>query len=239
MSSRPITPIRKAWYRWKSLKLPWRKRFLAGLDLQGNTFWEFRDSLSSHKNRMRRIVQYPSSTHYSDINISPQWHQWLRHTRSDPPSLIEQSQDIVRQQNLKVLAAEADARWAPKPHVLDSPGQARGQPLPALEIKDHGGYAEPTELEDKVGVRSAVGGLEDMAQRTETTTPGGIGKEARTSKMQVPNGIRHHFNERPGQEKSPKAKEKKEKEDPWKQARGGPSEDWQPQPWDGNIAARR
>jgi len=30
------------------------------------------------------------------------------------------------------------------------------------------------------------------------------------------------------------------KEDPWKKARGGPSEKWQPQAWDPNaLAARR
>lgn len=28
--STPTSPLRKAWYRWKSLKLPWRKRFLVG-----------------------------------------------------------------------------------------------------------------------------------------------------------------------------------------------------------------
>jgi hypothetical protein len=30
MSSPPISPIRRAWYRWKALRLPWRKRFLVG-----------------------------------------------------------------------------------------------------------------------------------------------------------------------------------------------------------------
>jgi len=237
--SAPTSPLRTAWYRWKSLKLPWRKRFLVGLDLQGNTFWEFRDTLSSHKHRMRRIVQYPSSTHYSEIKISPQWHQWLRHTRSNPPSLTEQSQDVIRQQNLKVLAAEADARWAAKPSLLDSPGQARGQPLPAMEVNDPGGYATSTEPENRIGVRSAIGGApEDVVQRTGIPVED-EGKEGHKRKMQVPDGIRHRFNEKVRQEKSSKTGGKKEKEDPWKQSRGGPSEDWQPEPWSGNLAARR
>ena len=87
---------------------------------------------------MRRIVEYPRSTHYSDVKFSPQWHQWLRHTRSDPPSLTEQSQDLVRQEQLKILAARADARWAAKPSYLDGP--ERQQALPATAIKDPGGY---------------------------------------------------------------------------------------------------
>jgi len=237
--STPASPLRKAWYRWKSLKLPWRKRFLVGLDLQGNTFWEFRDTLSSHKYRMRRIVQYPASTHYSEIIISPQWHQWLRHTRSNPPSLTEQSQDIIRQQNLKVLAAEADARWAEKPSLLDSPGQTSGQPLPAMDVKDPGDYGTSTELKNRTDMRSAVAGApEDVAQRTGRSAES-EGREAHKGKMQVPDGIRHHFNKRPTEENSSKAETKNEKEDPWKQTRGGPSEEWQPESWSGNSAARR
>ncbi|KAH8789576.1 hypothetical protein BGZ57DRAFT_850472 [Hyaloscypha finlandica] len=231
MSTIPIGPIRKAWYRWKSLQLPWRKRFLVGLDLQGNTFWEFRDTLSSHKNRMRRIVQYPASTHYSDIKISPQWHQWLRHTRLDPPSLTEQSQDLMRQRNLKVLAAEADARWAAKPSFLDAPGHARGQPLPALEVEDPGGNANVADSKNTVGLRSSIGG------GPEDISAGSREKGEQKDKIQAADGKGHHIRERSGQENNSKVESKKEKEDPWKQARRG--EKWQPAAWDGNIAVRR
>ncbi|CAD6502766.1 BgTH12-05356 [Blumeria graminis f. sp. triticale] len=105
-------PWRKLWYRWKSLRLPWRKRFLVGLDLHGNTFWEFRNTLFADQDRLRRIVNFSRATHYSEVQISPPWHQWLRHTRVDPPSLAEQSQDIQRQEQMKVLAAAVDAKWA-------------------------------------------------------------------------------------------------------------------------------
>jgi NADH dehydrogenase [ubiquinone] 1 alpha subcomplex assembly factor 2 len=258
MSSSAVSPFRKAWYKWKALHLPWRKRFLigmiphhpassslpfqlltlTGLDLQGNTFWEFRDTLSSHKYRMRRIVQYPPTVHYSDLNISPQWHQWLRHTRQDPPSLTEQSQDLVRQENLKALVAQADARWAAKPSFLDAPGKELGQALPATQIKDPGGYAPSTEPLEKQGVRSAVGGgLGDQVQGTDTTLGEPIvGKKEEEIKMQAPDGIRHHFVERPVERKK---KDEDQKEDPWKKARGGPSEEWQPKAWSGNTAAKR
>ena len=146
---------------------------------------------------------------------------------------------MLRQKNLKVLAVEADARWAAKPSFLDSPGKARGQPLPAMEVKDPGGYAKATEPPEKEGVRSAVGGgLKDHVQGTDTKVEDAIdGKEK--GKMQVPDGIRHRFNERPEKTSTETKEEKKEKEDPWKRARGGPSEDWQPKPWNGNIAATR
>jgi len=234
MSSKSPSPLRQAWYRWKSLKLPWRKRFLIGLDLQGNTFWEFRDTLSSHQHRMRRIVQYPPSTQYSEIKISPQWHQWLRHTRQEPPSLTEQSQDLVRQRNLKVLAAEADARWAAKPSFLDAP--ERSQPLPALELKDQGDYTQSAESSDAKGVRNAIGGgLEDVLQPAEATTKPAEETKVGGVKSEAPEDIRQKTSRRHEQPKQMADPE----EDPWKQARGGPSEGWQPKAWDGNLAAPR
>ncbi|KZZ97599.1 NADH:ubiquinone oxidoreductase, 17.2kDa subunit [Moelleriella libera RCEF 2490] len=149
-----VGPLAQIWYRWKALRLPWRKRFFvernravekpfyvpgvallvpqtltysfprpfsvsddAGYDLQGNTFWEFR--LSSDT-RWRRIVKYPRSTPYSQVAVTPLWHQWLRHTRAEPPSLEEQTGDVVRQERMKFLAKEADERWEAKPRVMES-----------------------------------------------------------------------------------------------------------------------
>jgi NADH dehydrogenase [ubiquinone] 1 alpha subcomplex assembly factor 2 len=179
---------------------------------------------------MRRIVHYPSHTHYSEVSITPQWHQWLRHTRADPPSLTEQSQDLVRQRNLKILAAEADARWASKPSFLDAPGDTR-QRLPATQPKDPGGYA-PTTEPSKKGVRNAVDGIEDNAGRIDKESA--VSKEEGVSPptMQQPDGERHPFNRRAD---GTKAKNKSAKEDPWKQVRGGPSEGWQPEAWNPNA----
>lgn len=225
MSLKPVGPIRRVWYSWKSLKLPWRKTFLVGLDLSGNTFWEFKDALNAGSHRMRRIVKYPRSTHYSEINISPQWHQWLRHTRDNPPSIAEQSQDLVRQDRLKMLAAEADARWAAKPSFLDAPGKQQGQPLPAMGVKDPGGYAPPTEPPEKEGVRNAVGGgLEDNIPGTDVKM-----KELLKTKESIPG---KQTTEAPREQPKPKPI----KEDPWKKARGGPSEEWKPQAWDPNAS---
>ncbi|KAG6141777.1 hypothetical protein E4U38_006379 [Claviceps purpurea] len=117
-------PLTRAYYRWKTLRLPWRKRFFIGYDLQGNTYWEFK--LTSADTRMRRIVNYPSRTYNSQVKVSPLWHQWLRYARNTPPSLDEQHGDVVRKERMKVLAAEADARWEAKPRLLgaDEPSQA-------------------------------------------------------------------------------------------------------------------
>ncbi|OTB04993.1 hypothetical protein M426DRAFT_320301 [Hypoxylon sp. CI-4A] len=142
--AKQISPIRKAWYQWKALRLPWRKQFLVGLDLQGNTYWEFRlerGDPNSPDSRFRRIVKYPRSTHYSDVVVPPQWHQWLRYQRQQAPSLSEQASDVYRQERIKVLAAEADARWEAKPSLLDMPGQEKGQPVPPLNT----GRTQPQE----------------------------------------------------------------------------------------------
>lgn len=47
----------------KTRSLTWR----AGVDLAGNTYWEFKDVLNS--GRMRRIVKYNPKTHYADVQI--------------------------------------------------------------------------------------------------------------------------------------------------------------------------
>ncbi|OAA38037.1 NADH:ubiquinone oxidoreductase, 17.2kDa subunit [Metarhizium rileyi] len=127
MSLKRIGPIAQTWYKWKALRLPWRKRFFIGYDLQGNTYWEFRLAKPSpgtapSDSRWRRIVHYPRSTHLSQVAVSPPWHQWLRHMRRDPPSLDEQKSDVARQQKMKYLAAEADARWEARPRVMEDDG---------------------------------------------------------------------------------------------------------------------
>ncbi|KAG6012509.1 hypothetical protein E4U43_007748 [Claviceps pusilla] len=119
--------LARTYYSWKALRLPWRKRFFIGYDLQGNTYWEFK--LTSSETRLRRIVHYPRSTHLSQVQVSPLWHQWLRHMRAQPPSLEEQQGDLLRRDRTKILAAEADARWEAKPRVMtagDSPAALGG-----------------------------------------------------------------------------------------------------------------
>ena len=71
MSARPPKApgaLKQIWYKWKTLRLPWRRQFLAGSDLSGNTFWEFKDALNAQ--RFRRIVKYSKAGHYSDVKIS-------------------------------------------------------------------------------------------------------------------------------------------------------------------------
>ncbi|KAK4957738.1 hypothetical protein LTR66_013262 [Elasticomyces elasticus] len=209
------------WFKWKSLKLPWRRKWLAGADLAGNTFWEFKDHLNA--NRLRRIVQYSRKTHYADIKISPQWHQWLRHTRDTAPSIKEQSADVLRQEAMKQLAARADERWASVPSFLDSPNQQ--QPAPAIGVRDPGGYAQQTEPAHKEGVRSAVARPEQVLAASEGRDGVDEGRFEGASKeteraQSVVGG-------------------KKSKEDPWKRPKGNPGDEWAPQSWTPGAASKR
>nr|POF01273.1 nadh-ubiquinone oxidoreductase assembly factor n7bml [Quercus suber] len=216
----PSSPgfVRQLWFRWKALKLPWRRQFLVGADLMGNTFWEFKDALNS--NRLRRIVKYSSGgfrgrrMDYADVKISPQWHQWLRHTRDPPPTIQEQQYEVSRQANMRQLAAKADERWKSIPSYLDAP-KTKQQPRPATEVKDPGGFAPSTEPENAQGVMSAVESQDNVARA--------LGGE------QVDEG---RFR---GQEI-----EKKREQNPWKTPqRGAPSENWQPQEWSPGAVQRR
>lgn len=93
--------------------------------------------------RWRRIVQYPRSTHYSEVKVTPQWSQWLRHVREDPPSLEEQRADVARRERMKLLAAEADARWEAKPRVMDDPASHAAAGPALASAPGRGGLMDP------------------------------------------------------------------------------------------------
>lgn len=112
---------------------------------------------------------------------------------------------------MKVLAARADARWAAKESYLDQP--ERQQLGPGMEVKDRGGYVGEVDDEGS-GVTSAVAGRRDV-----------VGEEG--------------IHDKPQKEDRGRLKEQVEKKDPWKVARGGPSEEWQPATWGGEIAPRK
>ena len=103
------------------------------------------------------------------LTLPAQWHQWLRYTRRDPPSLEEQQADVIRQAQMKQLARVADAKWASKPSFLDKP---RPQPGPATLPRDPAGYVPQTEPEEKKeGVHNAVEGGSKPKRRTEEDKP--------------------------------------------------------------------
>ncbi|KAI1325159.1 hypothetical protein F5Y16DRAFT_401620 [Xylariaceae sp. FL0255] len=216
MAPKSPSIFRKAWLQWKALRLPWRKRFLVGLDLQGNTYWEFRlargdqppplsatsnKNLSQTQTPFRRLVHYPRSTHYSEVKVPPAWHQWLRYQREFPPTIQEQTAEVQRQERIKVLAAEADARWEAKDSLLDMPTTTKqaGRIGPA-EAKPEMGGDEQVRKEHEVKE-------EETKQDVNASKPESFSKTA---------------------------------EDPWKRAsRGGPSETWQPGAWTPTATKKR
>jgi len=244
MSLKQVSPFLKVWHKWKTLPLPWRRQVLvgmtasylnsirskmqkrnqvfrfpitdicghSGLDLHGNTFWEFRDARGAETGRKRRIVKCPPRTHHSEVTISPAWHQWLRHTRAVAPTLEEQRADVVRQSRMKVLAAEADARWAAKPSLSDAPAPAQGTDNPAGNTSGD-------------GERNATSPIDEKRTNNAGPTVAGEDREASWRKLQ--------------EDEKARGKKASEPNDPWKRARGGPSEGWQPKGWDPSVTSKR
>ncbi|KAK3379343.1 hypothetical protein B0T24DRAFT_663543 [Lasiosphaeria ovina] len=218
MAGKEITPFFRAWCKWKKLRLPWRRQFLVGLDLQGNTYWEFRNrgARVAEDGRWRRIVQYPSGTHLGDVKVPPLWHQWLRHTRHDPPSLTEQRGDVARQARMKVLAAQANARWAAKPSLIDALPR-RQAPLPAFSPRPP--VAAPHQEQQQ-------------QQQPEPKEPATTGTPVDSSACETaPPPRQDTWREMQQDAKPAAAAAAAPGPDPWKKARGGPSEAWQPQAW--------
>lgn len=155
-----MNALKQYWRAYQRLRLPWRRKFFVGEDLEGNTYWEFKDQIAA--GRMRRIRKQTRGAHVADVSVSPQWHQWLRHTRDEPPSMREQQYDVQRQVQLKHNAALADARWAAKARYIEKPKEVPrmtfgGNPeVGEGQQTIHGGDAPKTEPDHKEGVRNAV-----------------------------------------------------------------------------------
>lgn len=228
-----------------------------GLDLQGNTYWEFRDTLSP--GRMRRIVDYPPHVQHSDVSshITPAWHQWLRHTRQAAPTLAEQELDVLRQRRVKVLAAQADESWEAKGRLVGGPSMR--QPRPGLGM---GGTTVAGQSETGTGTAAmgadgaeptrgndaATEGKQEMRAEKRTTSKVASGQEIldrESERMKISGGPGPKVYTNPGVSRQAKTARREpatpppRKEDPWKNARGGPSEDWQPQAWSPGQATRR
>jgi NADH dehydrogenase [ubiquinone] 1 alpha subcomplex assembly factor 2 len=147
--------------------------------------------------------------------------QWLRHTRFDPPTISEQQQDIMRQERMKILASQADARWASKPSALDAPDKQ--QPVQMLKSRDP---------ESGVGQMNADQERRDYAEPPRTSEeqeakPQPVVEDPEPQPMPrdppVPSA-----NDTPVAKVAKKTK-KELKDSPWKQAEA--SKDWQPQGW--------
>ncbi|KAK5637419.1 hypothetical protein RRF57_013131 [Xylaria bambusicola] len=235
MSQKQTSFVLRAWHQWKSLRLPWRKRFFVGefpfppirqttsktanplthtftgSDPQGNTYYELRQPRGDapEGSPHRRLVYYPRSTHYSEVKVPPAWHQWLRHQRFEPPSMEEQVAELQRQARMKLLAAEADARWEAKPSLLDMPPSC---PQQALNPTTTAITATTAAAADQRTTSDRRGQIPSNSDQVRSRDFG----EKKTSPVQTQN-----TNTKIGDN------------DPWKQAqqRGAPGETWQPQAW--------
>lgn len=111
------------------------------------------------------LVRLRMHCHDSKLHILTsvaQWIQWLRHTRTDPPTIQEQRLDQTRQLQLKQLAAEADRRWAEKPSFLDPP--SKQQPSLDHQTNDPAGYVGQTEPERRQGVSNLSAAPDELQE---------------------------------------------------------------------------
>jgi NADH dehydrogenase [ubiquinone] 1 alpha subcomplex assembly factor 2 len=107
------TYFQRLWHRWQARRdIPFRRKFFVGYDLSGNTYWEF--TIDGNLNNLRRklepYIKLPFEVdHYH--TVPPQWHQWLRRTRPNAPTIQELINDQLRQDRIKILAKQADQKW--------------------------------------------------------------------------------------------------------------------------------
>jgi NADH dehydrogenase [ubiquinone] 1 alpha subcomplex assembly factor 2 len=123
---------------------------------------------------------------------------------------------------MKMLAAQADVRWATKPSAMDAPDKQ--QPVQMLESRDHGH-----------GIRQ-MNADQEVRHRAESTQPL---VDADTIKSKEES--REQVDEEGGAPSLRKSRvmKKEPKDSPWKQAASrNPGGDWQPDSWTPGPARR-
>lgn len=127
-----------------------------GSDLKGNTYWTFHVP-GTPSTSWRRIVHYPRSTPLSEVAVPPQWHQWLRYTRPHAPTMDEQTLEAARQDRVRLLAAQADARWDAKERVVADPRGREEMPTLGPSVPSVEGVADTgaPEVSTKTGAAGA------------------------------------------------------------------------------------
>jgi NADH dehydrogenase [ubiquinone] 1 alpha subcomplex assembly factor 2 len=139
--------------------------------------------------------------------------QWLRHTRHEAPTIADQQAEVQRQAQIKMLAAQADARWAAKASVLDGPDKQ--QPVQMLESRDMN--AGVTQMNADVAASEKAASSTVEKHREEVAHLDGVP----TLKTRKP-------------------MRSEPKDTPWKHmAKGNPGDEWQPASWSPGPAKRR
>lgn len=125
--------------------MPFKSKYFVGYDLDGNSYWEFKNV--NNPGRYRRIVE-PVNPDLSlvDHKIPPQWMQWLRFTRPNHPSLQELLADKQRQELLQAKIAAYEAKWKEIPlKTADNADLQKDMSL-ADQLKPNFNEAELNEL---------------------------------------------------------------------------------------------
>jgi NADH dehydrogenase [ubiquinone] 1 alpha subcomplex assembly factor 2 len=160
--------------------------------------------------------------------------QWLRHTRFDPPTLTEQRREIMRQEQMKVLASQADARWASKPSALDAPDKQ--QPVQMLKSRDPDSGVVQMNADQDIRDRT-----EPLRITEESNAQVHRVQEAEPQQMPRDPPVPATTGDTPSTSTRKFKKEPKEpKDSPWNQAaQNNSGQDWQPQGWTPAPARRR
>lgn len=155
--------------------------------------------------------------------------QWLRHTRHEPPTLAEQQQDAMRQERMKLLAAQADERWASKPSALDAPDKQ--QPMQMLQSRDPDSGVTQMNVNQEAAEKVAP---PSTSERDDEKLLSGGADELQQMPRDPP--VPASTDDAPALTTRKRMK-KEPRDSPWGQA--SPNQEWQPQGWTPAPAKRR
>mmetsp|Transcript_31192 Transcript_31192/g.81838 ORF Transcript_31192/g.81838 Transcript_31192/m.81838 type:complete len:146 (-) Transcript_31192:415-852(-) len=94
------------------------KKNYVGTDLDGRKYFEYLDSGSG---KMRRSLEYPRQkvSEFTEDVIPPEWASWLRGSRDEPPTMVEQEAIFNQKQKIYKNVLEYEEKVSEQMRLFD------------------------------------------------------------------------------------------------------------------------
>lgn len=198
---------------------------VAGQDLAGNTFWEFKDVINA--SRYRRIVRYDPKTHFSDVQVTRKSYIQPQTRFGRVASVLAQTGRTASYDDGWQLIRSLDtAQWHQwLRHVREHPPSIQEQQQDLVR------QAQIKELARLADQRWAS--KPSFLDKPKTQQPPAQVSDVANASHPAPEPPASTFPETtPQAESAPTEQNSQKEENPWaKASNANPGEEWQPEAW--------
>ncbi|KAI8098663.1 uncharacterized protein BX664DRAFT_381348 [Halteromyces radiatus] len=142
--SKPTTLLQRLSLAYKLNRFPWKKNVLVGTDLDGNEYWEMPSPLGGRYKRWVQMKEHDDYAVFNQNQLPVQWQAWLRHTRTEAPSLQELVQEQRRRLIIQERAKKLDEEWQQRKLQLKAEQEEAARIEESRQQSESSNSTEPT-----------------------------------------------------------------------------------------------